>query len=207
MKIIGLCGGSGSGKSEVSRIFSDFGIPAIDLDKVYHDITGRPSECLTDLTREFGVGILKTDGTLDRDALRSIVFCSDKSDEKLKRLNKISHYHVIVETEHILDEYRKSGIAAAIVDAPLLFESGFNKKCDVVIGVSADREIRISRIMHRDGITREAAELRISKQLSDDFIIKNVDIVIKNDHSLSELNKMIESIINTKIFYKENTNV
>lgn len=195
MIVIGLCGGSGSGKGEVSHIFAEFGIPAIDLDAVYHDITSKPSDCLDELTKAFGVEILADNGALDRSRLRHIVFNSENSDQKLKLLNKISHHYVLKKTELIIEDYKNNGASAVIIDAPLLFESGYNQKCNIIIGVIANKDIRIERIIRRDGIDRESAELRISKQLSDEYISANSDFIIVNNHSIESLRKEVYKII------------
>ena len=164
MKIIGLCGGSGSGKGAVARIFSSFGILHIDTDRVYHEITSHPSECLDALVAEFGIEIAP-DGALDRARLREIVFSEPSSNEKLRRLNRISHKFVIAEIELLIENYKANGAKGVLIDAPLLFESGLDGRCEKVIAVTASKEVRIARIMLRDGITLDAARKRISAQL------------------------------------------
>ena len=192
MKVIGLCGGSGSGKGAVSSLFGTYGIPAIDTDAVYHDITSRPSPCLDALASEFGVRIVK-DGALDRAALREIVFFSPDSAAKLKKLNAITHKYIIAETEKIISAYEKRSVPGVIIDAPLLFESGLDKRCDTVIAVVANREVRIARIMLRDGITLEAARARIDAQMPDTRLAEMADVVIRNDGTLDELKSAVRN--------------
>ena len=86
---------------------------------------------------------------------------------------------------------------AAIVDAPVLFESGFDRECDILVAVVAERELRIDRIMSRDGITRKAAEQRIDSQLSDDELISRCDYVIRNDYDLSYLKQEVRTLLKT----------
>ena len=198
MKIIGLCGGSGSGKGTVSSLFNRFGVIAIDTDRVYHEITSHPSECLISLAREFGSEIVKN-GALDRAKLREIVFDPLYSDIRLARLNEITHKYVIAETERLIIEYDMAGRKGVIIDAPLLFESGLDKRCDVVISVVANSEVRIARIMLRDGISLESARRRIDSQIPDSVLIQKSDYVICNDGDLDHLYGEVLSVHN-KIF-------
>ena len=194
MKVIGLCGGSGSGKGTVAQLFSEFDIPSIDTDKVYHALTSSKSLCLDALADEFGPQILSLDGSLDRSKLSEIVFSRNDSAEKRRKLNQISHKFVLQRTREILDEYRADGKKAVLVDAPLLFESGFDKECDFVIAVIANESIRISRIVERDKITVENARRRIRTQLPDEYLEANSKYIIKNDGMLSELRETVGKI-------------
>ena len=195
MIIIGLCGGSGSGKGSVCKIFSEFGIPCIDTDAVYREITSAPGECLTALQNEFGIEIITESGTLNRKKLASIVFSGEDSKLRLERLNEITHKYILDETKRSLDNYRTMGAAAAIVDAPVLFESGFDRECDVIVLVVAERELRITRIMSRDGITRKEAEQRINSQISDDELMLRCDYMIRNDYDLSYLKQEVKTVL------------
>ena len=194
MKVIGLCGGSGSGKGAVSSAFESFGVPSIDTDAVYRELTAGDSECTRALSREFGKEIISADGSLNRGKLRKIVFDSENSESKLKRLNDISHKYILSEARKRLADFKVLGCKAAIVDAPLLFESRFDKECDFIISVVADREVRIARIMARDGIDRRSAEMRIASQLSDTEIISLSDFVIENNSNLEALNRRVAEV-------------
>ena len=134
MKVVGLCGGSGSGKSVVAGLLSEYGFAHIDTDKIYHDLTDRSSPCLDDLVAEFGKGIINETGGLDRTSLAEIVFNSPNKDELRKTLNRIAHRHVLDSVRELLPRLKAEGFAAALVDAPLLFESGFDKECDYNAG-------------------------------------------------------------------------
>lgn len=192
MKVIGLCGGSGSGKGFIGKMFLSLDIPTIDTDKVYHELISKKSDCTLALIDEFGTDILNPDGSVSRPALRSLVF-SHGTRERLNRLNEITHKFILNKTEELIKEYERLGKKAVIIDAPLLFESGFNQKCDIIILVTAEREVRIKRIMERDLITREAAERRIDSQLSDELLKERVDIVIDNSHDGdAALKKVVE---------------
>lgn len=199
MKIIGLCGGSGSGKGEVAKIFSAHNIVSIDTDKIYRDLTSSNTVCMSELVSFFGSEIQKSDGSLDRRLLADIVFNSDDSVAKRQMLNKISHAHVLAEVRRRIKEYDALGFPAVAVDAPLLFESEFDKECDTVVGVIAEREERIKRIMSRDKITRLGAESRIASQLSDEYISEHSDyIIINNGDRISlqnEVGKVAKKIL------------
>ena len=191
MKVIGLCGGSGSGKAAVSALFLKQGIPSIDTDGIYRELTSKDSACLRALSLEFGEEIISTDGSLNRKALSKIVFTGDGAKSRLTRLNEISHKFILDEARARLTEYQKQGVKAAIVDAPVLFESGFNTECDVIVAVLADKEVRVNRIMLRDGIDRESAISRINSQLTDEWLASHADYVIENNSDLATLENRV----------------
>lgn len=196
MKVIGLCGGSGSGKGTVSGVFAEIGIPSIDTDAVYREMTSSDSPCMRALRREFGEGVVNSLGGLDRTRLASIVF-SDPT--RLEKLNKIAHSFILDETRRRLAAYNDKGFLAVIVDAPVLFESSFDKECDEIVCVVADREIRTDRIMSRDGITRDAAEKRIASQMPDEILISKCDHVIYNNSDIESLREEIITLKNKLI--------
>jgi len=204
LKIIGLCGGSGSGKGTVAELFSEFGFKSVDTDNVYHTLTSQKSQCLDALVDEFGESILNNDGSLNRKKLAEIVFHGEGSKVKLDRLNKISHYYILMRTRELLSDYERDGVPAALVDAPLLFESGFNKECDIIIAVVADTNIRIARIAERDGISVDAAIARIKSQLSDDYLIENSDFVIDNSGKIEDTKRLCKEIAELILNSKEN---
>lgn len=191
MKIIGLCGSSGSGKGYVSMLFTKYGVMSIDTDRVYRETTTKKgSECLMELTTEFGSSILTEDGELYRPKLAEIVF-SDK--EKLDKLNKITHKHIKKDTLALLAQYKSEGARAVIIDAPVLFESGFDKMCDFTVCVTSPTDRKIDRIMTRDQITREQALARLNSQKSDSELIALATYQI--DNSGKELTSQITSIL------------
>ena len=195
MTVIGLCGGSGSGKGTVARFFEGYGIPSIDADAVYRDITVPGGELIEKLALTFGAAILDENGGLNRAALAKIVFDPANKTE-LDKLNKITHEFVIRETVRRINAFESEGYEFVIFDAPLLFESGFNEKCGIIVSVVADKNVRIKRITARDGITPERAEARIASQLSDEYLIERSDFVIYNNGSEQELSAQVASIAN-----------
>lgn len=195
MKVIGLCGGSGSGKGVVAELLSEYGFAHIDTDKIYHELTDKSSPCLDELTFAFGKEIINEKGGLDRTSLAEIVFNSPNKDELRKTLNRIAHRHVLDSVRELLPRLKAEGFAAALVDAPLLFESGFDKECDLILAVVAPREVRVKRICERDGISPDAAKRRIASQLSDKFLLSHSDYCLTNDSDIASLRSQCEGIV------------
>ena len=193
MKIIGLCGGSGSGKGEVARMLREAGCLHLDADAIYHGFISGDSDCLRELADEFGKEIIAPNGALDRKKLATIVF-ADGAEEKRQRLNEIAHRYVLDEVRQRIAA-AEGNYAAAIVDAPLLFESGFNTECDAIISVIAPRDARIARIVERDGLTSEQAALRIDAQLDEEFLRSHSNFTIENNNDLDALALKVEKII------------
>lgn len=194
MKIIGITGPSGSGKGICCEYFRSIGIPCIDTDKVYHDLLLPPSECATELVSRFGKDILNDDQTINRPKLAAIVF-SDESGIALEDLNQISHKYVKEKTLALLDQFRKDQKTAAVVDAPLLFEAEFDTFCDFTISILASSEVRLSRIMKRDMLSREKATARIAAQKNDEFYIEKADHILYNNGNCDEIFPLLSDIL------------
>ena len=179
MLIIGLTGPTGAGKGTFSQIaVRAFGAEHIDTDKISRQVVEPGSAGLAALVGYFGNGILRADGSLDRKKLAAIVF-SDRS--KLAALNGITHPLVEKEVEKRLADARERLCPFAVIDAPLLFESGENKLCDVTVGILADEQTRLLRILARDGIDREAAEQRLSAAKSNEYFRERCGYSLEND--------------------------
>jgi len=203
MMIIGLAGGSGSGKGEVCKIFADLGINSIDTDKIAREVTHKGSKCLSELAQHFSspiFDILDENGELNRQRLADIAFASPENHEIL---NQITHKHILKECLSQIAAFEANGKSAVIVDAPLLFESGFDKQCDVIISViSSDVNTRIERIVERDNLSAEQAKKRIEKQKSDEFLIENSTYVIRNDGTISDIESQIKKIYSDMTYEK-----
>jgi len=198
MVVIGLTGTTGAGKGMVSAVFTAHGIPCLDTDAVSRTVTAKGMPCLSELTAAFGQGILTEDGSLDRKGLASLVFCeedAEKKAEKLAALNRITHYHIRRTSETWLAAQREAGVRAAVIDAPLLFESGFDALCDKTVAVTAPPDVRLARIMARDNISRDLALHRMASQHDDAFFETHCDEVIANDGSLSELENAVRTVL------------
>ena len=186
---IGLTGQSGAGKGMLSEIFEKHGIHCLDTDIVSRLVCGAGMPCTLELAENFGDDIIKSDGSLDRRALANKVFLAENKEEKTVLLNKITHRYILAYADECLAKQEESGAVVALVDAPVLFESGYDKSCDYIIGVLADKETRIQRIIARDCIDRKLAEERIASQKDDAFFIENCSLVLYNDSDFYALEK------------------
>lgn len=196
MKIIGLTGPSGAGKTTLCSYFEELGIPCIDTDRIYHTLVGSRTPCLEEIERKFGASVISEDGSLDRRVLASIVFSGDGSREALESLNATAHKYIWEETNALLTSYIDGGKEAAVIDAPALFSSKiFIGACDFVISVLADSEIRLNRITERDGISREDALRRFEAQPSDEFFRESSDYCITNTGIPEEMREQLLEIL------------
>jgi len=190
--MIGLTGGSGSGKTLVSDTFKARGIPSIDADKLAREIVEPGKPALAELREYFGDEIIDENGALLRKKLANIAF-SDP--EKLKNLNRITHAYIAKLMREYVEKYKAEGYTHILYDAPVLIEGGFNKKCDCVVCVLSNKETRIARIMNRDSLSREEAERRIGVQQTDEFYISHSNYVIRNDSDPDEARRQTNEVI------------
>lgn len=181
-KIIGLTGQSGSGKTTVSEIFRQNGFGIINCDLVARQVTETGSDCNKKLAEHFPQCFDKS-FRLDRRKLASEVF-SDKT--KLELLDSIIYPHINNRINKAIDSFSKD-CQYILLDAPTLFEAGADKLCDVIVAVTADKDIRLKRIIKRDGISNELAEKRFSCQQSEDFFERECDYVIRNNDSTEDV--------------------
>lgn len=188
MRLIGLCGRSGSGKSSFCSVARDCGLIVIDCDAVYRELVSKPTECLKEIGENFGNEFIK-DGYLDRKELAKIVF-SDK--EKLNLLNTVTHKHIRIEIDRILKTLPEA--STIILDAPTLFESGIDQICEHIVSIIATDDYCKARIIARDGISEEQALSRLSNQPSSDFLIEHSDTVIYNDMTFEAFLEASESV-------------
>lgn len=181
--VIGLCGRMGTGKSEALKIFASFGLNVIDCDDVSRIVCSPGKPCLSELCVAFGTDILFPDGTLNRAALAAKCFSSA---EKTRALNAITHRHII----DYIRAWVKGCNGDCVVAAPLLFESGFDRECDITLALTAPLAVLLQRMSGR--YTEEDFRSRVKKQYTDDFLIKNCDYVIENGNTVDELRAKIE---------------
>lgn len=174
---IGLCGPSGSGKGYVGKLIEGMGFPCLDTDALVHEMYRTDRSLINTLARRFGSEIICFDGSVDRSVLRKIVF-SDRS--SLNDLNKIVHCRVEDYCRQWMENCEKMGHAAAFIDAPQLFEAGMEGDFDYIIAVVSPPSVRLERIINRDGITKEAAAVRMSNQLSSEEYVAGSHFVINN---------------------------
>ena len=190
MLIIGITGGSGSGKSTVADILCSFGAETIDADVVYHDLLNNSEAMKSELKKRFPETITD-EGKLSRKALAKIVFSDKKA---LSDLNQIAHKFVIQETERKLEELYRKNVPYICIDAIALFESKLSDICDATIGVVAPRALRLSRITARDGIDNMAASARINAQEPDEFFRERCDYIIENAGDIAAVTENTKEI-------------
>lgn len=181
MKIIGITGGTGCGKTTALNELERRGALLIDCDAVYHRMLETDRPMLDEIEKYFPGAVI--DGKLDRKALGAVVFTDE---EALRDLNIITHRHINLEIRRILREHAMNGGTLAAIDAIELFSSGLAKRCTATIGVVADREVRIDRIMRRDGISREYAMMRVNAQRPNEYFIQKCSHVLENNGSQEE---------------------
>lgn len=188
MRIIGVTGGIGSGKSSLCAELKKLGAEIIDADLISHEITQKGKTALFEITEAFGKEVITELGELNRKKLGSIVFGDP---EKLKILNKITHKYIFEEMNRRIEE---ATAPVVVLDVPLLFQCDFPIKCDLTVAVVADKEVRIRRIMQRDGIDRSAALLRMEKQLIDSDYKRLADVCFENNGDVDKIREFANSL-------------
>lgn len=187
---VGLTGPSGAGKSMASAVAAEKGFFVIDCDKTARKAVEPGTPGLSALVSAFGSGILDAGGFLNRKELAAAAFSSA---EKTELLNKtlLPHITALIEPE-LCREY-------VLLDAPTLYESGLDKKCDVTVAVLADVSERTERIIRRDGLTLNEARLRISAGKPDSFYLERADKILYNNGDfksfLSDAEELFEIIM------------
>jgi len=171
---VGLTGGIGSGKSTVARILETLGIPVYYADDAAKQIMNTDLGLRKQLQQQFGEASY-VDGQLDRKYLAGIVF---NDPEKLSLLNSLIHPVTI---RHSEQWFRRQSAPYAVREAALLFESGASENLDFIIGVYAPRQLRLQRVIKRDGISTDEILKRMSRQINEEMKMKLCDAVIRND--------------------------
>lgn len=183
---VGLTGGIGAGKSEVSQRLAAQGATVIDADAVARTVVAPGTPGLAEVAAAFGPGVLRPDGSLDRPRLGEIVF----ADPELRaRLNAIVHPLV---GARMTELEQAAGTAGIVVhDVPLIAENGLASTYDIVVVVDAPRRVQADRLMKHRGLTREQATARIAAQATRKQRLAIASLVIDNSGSLSELDRQV----------------
>jgi len=184
--IIGATGITGSGTSTVSAILAELGGFIIYADKLSHEVILKGQPAYEKILSAFGEDILFTNGEINRKALGTKVFGNS---EKLAALESIIHPEVIAKTHELLAQAQ--GFPFAVIDAPLLIESGMYKMCKSVWLVTATDKNRLARIMSRDGIDTETATRRLKSRAGDDVLRPYADVIIENNSDIASLREQI----------------
>ena len=177
MHIIGITGGTGAGKTSAVNALQTLGIQALDCDAIYHEMLADNAEMSAGIEAQFNN--VSTDGKIDRRRLGEIVWCDPNA---LHKLNTITHKFMCIEIEKRISTLKAQGVKIIAIDAIALIESGQGKKCDIVVGIIAPLEKRLSRIIKRDDLTKEHALMRINAQQPESFYRGNCDYILENPY-------------------------
>jgi dephospho-CoA kinase len=191
MKVIGLTGGIGSGKSTVSRFLAELGAVLIDADKVGHEAFESHTEVWREVVAAFGRQILTPAGDIDRAKLGELVFGNSES---LARLNRIMHPRIYDMVKARIEEYRRQGVDVVVLEAPLLLEAKRVPSVDEVWVVIASEATVLKRLQERAGLAEPESLARIRSQISNEERVKHASVVINNDSSLTDLKVRVNEI-------------
>ncbi|MET9295948.1 dephospho-CoA kinase [Streptomyces sp. NPDC003077] len=186
---VGLTGGIGAGKSEVSRLLESYGAVIVDADKIAREVVEPGTPGLAAVVAEFGAEVLTPEGILDRPKLGGIVF---NDAEKLKALNAIVHPLVRARSDEL--EAAAGPHAVVVNDVPLLAENGLAPLYDLVVVVDAAPETQLDRLVRLRGMTEEDARARMAAQASREKRLAVADLVIDNDGPLEALEPQVRAV-------------
>ncbi|MFE2990498.1 dephospho-CoA kinase [Streptomyces sp. NPDC059262] len=186
---VGLTGGIGAGKSEVSRLLVEHGAVLIDADRIAREVVEPGAPGLAAVVEAFGSDVLTPDGSLDRPALGAIVFADA---DRLAVLNSIVHPLVGARSAEL--EAAATGDSVVVHDVPLLAENGLAPLYDVVVVVDANPETQLDRLVRLRGMSEEDARARMAAQATRDKRLEIADIVIDNDVPLDELHRRVDAV-------------
>lgn len=189
--VVGLTGPTGSGKSEVARVWKDQHFPMIDADVLARRVVEPGQPALEELVAEFSEDILHEDGTLNRRQLAKRAFATP---EDTARLNAITHPRIIDLSNKILMQFEQMRERIAVIDAPLLFESGMDAICDLTVAVVAPAAMRLERIRQRDDLTEAQAKARMSVQQEEAYYTSRAAITLRNEGDLAQLRRQAEEL-------------
>ncbi len=186
---IGLTGGIACGKTVISDTFKELGVPVIDTDIISREVTTPNSQALSELVKTFSKNILNDDGSLNRRALRLIVF-NDKTGEALKRLNNIMHPAIINRLQEL---YLKQTFPYVVFVVPLLFEHNLEYLCDRILVCDASEEVQLQRLTLRDNIDINTAKAMLKSQVSRETRRQKAHDLIESD--TMSIEKMRQTVI------------
>jgi len=195
MLLIGLTGPTGAGKSLVSKALSERGCFVMDGDDAAREAVMPGSPVLAELAGRFGPDAVRADGSLDRKLLAERAFSSP---EGTAALNAITHPAITERIFERLAAAEKDGFTSAVIDAAALFESGIDGRCDIVAAVTAPKDVRLKRVMLRDGLDENAARLRMDAQKNEAYYEQRADMVIHNGNSddlYAQIEKLYQMIV------------
>ena len=192
IRVIGLTGQTGAGKSTVSEVFQRHGFAVINADIVAREVVAPGTPCLAEIFAVYGDAVRAADGSLDRSATARIVF-SDR--EELSRYNSLIFPYINKAMGERISRLEKNGAEFVLLDAPTLFESKADRLCDAVVSVTAPEDVRLARIMERDHLTEENAKRRMNAQLTEAFFLAHSTYTIRNDQGLDALHASADEVV------------
>ena len=195
MRVIGITGSSGSGKTTVCKIIKKlYNSEILDADKVAKELSNDVnSDYYREMVKLFGKECLLEDNMLNRKKIAEIIY---QDEAKREGLNNLTFNYVVKKMKKDLSEIKDKDLV--IIDAPLLYEAGVDKLCDKVIAIIAEKSNKVKRICLRDGIDELFAKKRLLIQNEDDFYINKADYVIYNNKDFKELEESIKKVLEEK---------
>ena len=184
MRVIGLTGGIGSGKTTVARLLKELGAVVMDADKIGHELLEPGGQAYQAVADAFGKQVLETSGQIDRRKLAEVVFDSPSA---LAYLNRIMHPLIGDVVRSRMEQYQGQGVEVVVIEAPLLIEARWTSMVDEVWVTVAPEGVVLERLEQGMGLSREEAEARIRSQLPQTERVKHATAVIDTDCSLDEL--------------------
>lgn len=191
--VLALTGGIATGKSTADQFFEKKNIPIVDCDKIAHDLMEPKNASWQAIKDNFGGEYLNDDQTINRKKLGQLVF-SDKS--ALNKLNQLTHPLIFDKTIQKIESYQNEDMV--ILDAPVYFESGWDKKniADGILVITLPETVQIDRLKQRNNLTDEEARMRIKSQIPLDKKTQLADFVIENTGTIKELESKLEQLLN-----------
>ena len=190
MRVIGLTGSIGSGKSSVAQFLSEMGAVVIDADKLGHEVFKPENPAWREVIDTFGNEILTPSNEIDRRKLGAIVF---NNPERLKRLNRIMHPRILEVVKAKLEELRRQGAEVVVLEATLLIEAGWTSLVDEVWVTVSSKDSVVDRLKER-GLSKAESLERILSQTTSEERAKHADVIIKNEGSLDELKTQVKQL-------------
>ena len=196
MRVVGLTGGMGAGKSTVARLLADLGAHVVDADAIAREVVEPGEPALVALVEQFGDGVLAQDGTLDRAALAAIVFHDDDARAALEAITHPAIRERIAArlADHGEAEQDEPGERVVVLDHPLLVETGLAASLEHVVVVTAPVDLRVQRLAEGRGIDPDDARARIATQASDDERAAAATHVVANDADLELLEQRVRAV-------------
>lgn len=192
MKMVGLTGGIGSGKSTVAKLLAEEGFAVVDADQIARDIMEPGSPVLQQVAEVFGEDVIRQDGSLDRAELARRAFVSQ---EQTAKLNAITHPAIREESKRRFAQAEASGAKVAVYDMPLLVDLGLNEDMDLTVVVDVDVEERVRRLVDKRGLGEADARARIAQQIDDATRLAAADVVIDNNGPVEALEPQVGALV------------